>query len=92
MTILTEFGDLTVERWHFQPTTKIRKSGHCTCMLKNNEEDYDKKLTRSKSIFRARKQVARNSFSFQKQVTDVSEDENDEPHAAVKIEEFEKRS
>ena len=61
-------------------------------MLKNNEEDDDKKLTRSKSIFRARKQAARNSFSYQKQVTDVSEDENDEPHAAVKIEEFEKRS
>ena len=61
-------------------------------MLKNDEEEYENKLRRTKSIFRARKQAARNSFSYQKQVTDASEDENDEPHAAVKIEEFEKRS
>ena len=92
MTILNEFGDLTVMRWHFKPTTKIPKSGLCSCMLKNGEEDYDKKLTRTKTIFRARSHFKRNSFSYQQHVTDVSEDENDEPHAAVKIEEFEKRS
>lgn len=87
MTYENEFGELTVERWHFEPSVKQRSSGllcSCACFKKDGDSKNGPKLKR---------RITRHIGSVRQEKTahflidsDASSDENDEPHAAIKLE------
>lgn len=95
MAYVNEFGDLTVQRWHFKPSLKKRSPGlFCSCACRKKDEDNisDSQPKRRITRLLTTKRHAESSSMPQMDLDAADSDENDEPHAAIKLEQFEQRS